>query len=77
MSAKIARKANVCTQAYNYVLYAEKYQPVGLFIEKAKLCWQKLDHELAFTTLKHGIEKHFPDAATFRDMDPTERKAER
>lgn len=76
-SAEIARKANMFQQAYIYILKAEQYKPMELFIEKAKLYWAKEEQEHAFNTLKRGIEEHFHDASTFKDMEPTVRKIER
>lgn len=43
-------------QAYINLLNAEKYKPVGLFIEKAKLHWARGEQEIAFSILKRGIE---------------------
>lgn len=76
-SAEIARTAGNFQQAYIYILQAERYKPKELFIEKAKLYWAKEEQELAFGTLKRGIEEHFPDAGTFKEMDQSLRKTDR
>lgn len=76
-SAEIARTAGNFQQAYIYILQAERYKPKELFIEKAKLYWAKEEQELAFGTLKRGIEEHFPDVATFKEMNPGLKKTDR
>ncbi|XP_017770441.1 PREDICTED: serine/threonine-protein kinase atr-like [Nicrophorus vespilloides] len=60
-SAEIARRAGIHQQAYTYLLKAETYSPTKLFIEKAKLHWMREEHEQAFTALKRGLDKYFPD----------------
>lgn len=76
-SAEIARTAGNFQQAYIYILQAERYKPKELFIEKAKLYWAKEERELAFGTLKRGIEEYFPDASTFKEMAADVRKDDR
>lgn len=76
-SAEIARLAGIFQQAYSYILKAESYKPKELFIEKAQHYWAREDTEQAFSTLKRGIEEHFPDVATFKDMNPVIRKEDR
>ena len=64
---------NLYQQAYNYILNTEKYNPKELFIEKAKLHWDKGEQEQAFMTLKRGIQTFFPDADTFKSLPPSAR----
>jgi serine/threonine-protein kinase ATR len=46
-------------QAYTYILNAEKFQLKELFVEKAKLYWEKGEQDPAFLTLRRGLEEHF------------------
>ena len=64
-------------QAYTNIMTAENYKPKGLFIEKAKLLWAKVEPEGALNTLKRGIEHHFPEAATFKSMPQDTRREDR
>jgi hypothetical protein len=48
-------------QAYTYMLNAEKFQLKELFVEKAKLYWEKGEQDPAFFTLRRGLEEHFPN----------------
>lgn len=59
-SAKHARKAGIFQQAYMYILNAEDYHPEELFIEKAKMYWERKQSEHAFTTLRRGLEEAYP-----------------
>jgi hypothetical protein len=43
------------------MLNAEKYQLKELFVEKAKLYWEKGEQDPAFFTLRRGLEEHFPN----------------
>ncbi|XP_066138403.1 serine/threonine-protein kinase ATR [Euwallacea fornicatus] len=61
-SINVARTAGIHQQAYTYVLDAEKYNSPKLFIEKAKLHWQREEHEEALITLKRGLNVYIPDA---------------
>lgn len=76
-SAESARKAGIFQQAYIYIMRAEQYKPIELFVEKAKLYWAKEDQELSFNTLKRGMEEYFPDAISFKNMQPAIRREER
>jgi len=51
-------------QAYTYMLNAEKYQLKELFVEKAKLYWEKGEQDPAFFTLRRGLEEHFSNVET-------------
>jgi hypothetical protein len=44
------------------MLNAEKFQLKELFVEKAKLYWEKGEQDPAFLTLRRGLEEHFPNA---------------
>jgi hypothetical protein len=46
-------------QAYTSILNAEKFQLKELFVEKAKLYWEKGEQDPAFFTLRRGLEEHF------------------
>nr|CAD7426912.1 unnamed protein product [Timema monikensis] len=76
-SAELARKAGSFHQAYNCILNAQKYNLKELFMEKAKLHWEKGEQELAFTTLRRGLQEQFPDMANFKNMASGERKEDR
>nr|CAD7571512.1 unnamed protein product [Timema californicum] len=76
-SAELARKAGSFHQAYNCILNAQKYNLKELFMEKAKLHWEKGEQELAFTTLRRGLQEQFPDMANFKNMAAGERKEDR
>lgn len=76
-SAEIARQAGMFQQAYIYLLKAERYKSTELFLEKAKFYWAKDEKDLSFATLNRGIDEHFPDHATFKDMDLMMRRADR
>ncbi|KAL4704204.1 hypothetical protein ACJJTC_011830 [Scirpophaga incertulas] len=66
-SAKNARKAVIFQQSYMYVLNAEVYHPMELFIEKAKMYWARGQQEHAFTTLRRGLDEAFPNVVTLTD----------
>lgn len=65
-STELAREAGMHQQAELYILNAETYRPKSLFIEKAKLLWQKGDQSNSFKVLERGIEELSPqhDVAT-------------
>ncbi|GBP59965.1 hypothetical protein EVAR_84465_1 [Eumeta japonica] len=63
-SAKHARKAGNIQQANMYILNAEQYRPVQLFIEKAKIYWARGLQDQAFTTLKRALDDSYPDTNT-------------
>lgn len=56
-STELAREAGMHQQAELYILNADTYQPTNLFIEKAKLFWQKGDQSNSFKVLERGIEE--------------------
>lgn len=56
-SIELAREAGMHQQAELYILNAETYRPTSLFIEKAKLFWQKGDQSNSFKVLERGIEE--------------------
>lgn len=56
-STELAREAGMHEQAELYILNAESYRPTNLFIEKAKLFWQKGDQSNSFKVLERGIEE--------------------
>ncbi|KDR17199.1 Serine/threonine-protein kinase ATR [Zootermopsis nevadensis] len=58
-SAVTARKDGLYQQAYTYILNAEKFHLKELFVEKAKLYWEKGEQDPAFLTLRRGLEEHF------------------
>ncbi|GLH15962.1 Serine/threonine-protein kinase ATM [Gryllus bimaculatus] len=72
-SAKAARKENYYQQAFIYILNAQKYKPPALFVEKARLYWEKGDKQSAFSTLNRGLEEQFPDEAQLQDMSDHKR----
>lgn len=59
-STELAREAGMHQQADLYILNAETFKPVNLFIEKAKLFWQKGDQSNSFKVLERGIEELQP-----------------
>ncbi|XP_069694965.1 serine/threonine-protein kinase ATR isoform X2 [Periplaneta americana] len=60
-SAKTARNDGLHQQAYTYILNAEKFRLKELFVEKAKLYWEKGEQDPAFLTLRRGLEEYFSD----------------
>lgn len=54
-STRMASKAKMFQQAALYIFNAEKYNPPELYIEKAKLSWEKGDQTNAFKVLDTGI----------------------
>ena len=60
-SAKAARKAGQLNKAYNLLLEAEKFQHKEVFIERAKLCWQREFKTEAISVLQKGIVEHYPE----------------
>uniref|UniRef100_A0A336KU49 Serine/threonine-protein kinase ATR n=1 Tax=Culicoides sonorensis TaxID=179676 RepID=A0A336KU49_CULSO len=54
-STRLASKAKMFQQASLYIFNAEKYKPPELYIEKAKLFWEKGDQSNAFKVLDKGI----------------------
>lgn len=54
-STRLASKAKMFQQAALYIFNAEKYKPPELYIEKAKLYWEKGDQTNAFKVLDTGI----------------------
>ncbi|KAG7302739.1 hypothetical protein JYU34_012694 [Plutella xylostella] len=60
-SVKHARKAGIFQQSYMYILNAEEYHPEQLYIEKSKMYWARAQRELAFTSLKRGLDEASPE----------------
>ncbi|CAG9094613.1 unnamed protein product [Plutella xylostella] len=60
-SVKHARKAGIFQQSYMYILNAEEYHPEQLYIEKSKMYWARAQRELAFTSLKRGLDEATPE----------------
>ncbi|KAJ4431843.1 hypothetical protein ANN_20449 [Periplaneta americana] len=60
-SARTARNDGLHQQAYTYILNAEKFRLKELFVEKAKLYWEKGEQDPAFLTLRRGLEEYFSD----------------
>lgn len=56
-STELARNEGMLQQADLYILNAEPYKPLNLFIEKAKLFWKKGDQANSFKVLERGIEE--------------------
>lgn len=56
-STEFASKAKMYQQAELYVLNAETYKSQYLFIQKAKLSWEKGDQSNAFKVLERGINE--------------------
>ena len=54
-STRLASKAKMYQQAAIYIFNAEKFNPPELYIEKAKLSWEKGDQTNAFKVLDTGI----------------------
>ncbi|XP_017055636.1 serine/threonine-protein kinase ATR [Drosophila ficusphila] len=54
-SAQINRNAGQLQRAQLYILKAAEYQPTGLFIERAKLLWQKGDQVMAMNYLEEQL----------------------
>jgi hypothetical protein len=57
----VLRRDGLYQQAYTSILNAEKFQLKELFVEKAKLYWEKGEQDPAFFTLRRGLEEHFPN----------------
>ncbi|EDV36459.1 uncharacterized protein Dana_GF12969 [Drosophila ananassae] len=54
-SAQINRNAGQLQRAQLYILKAAEYQPTGLFLERAKLLWQKGDQVMAINYLEEQL----------------------
>ncbi|XP_017063687.2 serine/threonine-protein kinase ATR [Drosophila eugracilis] len=54
-SAQINRNAGQLQRAQLYILKAAEYKPTGLFIERAKLLWQKGDQVMAMNYLEEQL----------------------
>lgn len=70
-SAELARVAGMYQQAELYILNAESYKISNLFVEKAKLFWQKGDHANAFKILERGFDALL-SAKTNQTLNETE-----
>ncbi|XP_026479798.1 serine/threonine-protein kinase ATR-like [Ctenocephalides felis] len=76
-SVRLARKAGLYQQAYTYILNAEMYKPKELFVEKAKLLWQKGEQSSAIRALVRGVDEQFPDLNKFKTASSGEIIADR
>ncbi|KAL7740317.1 hypothetical protein ACLKA6_018761 [Drosophila palustris] len=54
-SAQINRNAGQLQRAHLYLMKASEYKPHGLFVERAKLLWQKGDQVLAMNYLEEQL----------------------
>lgn len=54
-SARINRNAGQLQRAHLYLMKAAEYKPLGLFVERAKLLWQKGDQVLAMNYLEEEL----------------------
>ncbi|KAH8403296.1 hypothetical protein KR222_009973 [Zaprionus bogoriensis] len=54
-SAQINRNAGQLQRAHLYLMKAAEYKPLGLFVERAKLLWQKGDQVLAMNYLEEQL----------------------
>lgn len=66
-SSKVARKSGAVQQAGLYILNCEKYDLKELFLEKAKLQWDKGDQTVALQTLHRGMD-HLLHVASTNDF---------
>ena len=60
-SAKIARKAGQLQEAFSFLLEAQKYENPKVFLEAAKLNWERNFPTQAITVLKKGLVATFPN----------------
>ena len=60
-SAKVARKAGQLNKAYNLLLEAEKCHNQEVFLERAKLAWQRNSPDHAILALENGIKDQYPE----------------
>jgi serine/threonine-protein kinase ATR len=60
-SAKIARKAGQLQEAFSFLLEAQKYESPKVFLEAAKLNWERGFRTQAITVLRKGLQATFPD----------------
>ena len=60
-SAKIARKAGQLQEAFSFLLEAQKYESPKVFLEAAKLNWERGLRTQAITVLRKGLLVTFPD----------------
>lgn len=56
-STELARNEGMLQQGDVYILNAEPYKQLDLFIEKAKMFWKKGDQANSFKVLERGIEE--------------------
>uniref|UniRef100_A0A8D9BTK4 non-specific serine/threonine protein kinase n=2 Tax=Cacopsylla melanoneura TaxID=428564 RepID=A0A8D9BTK4_9HEMI len=74
-SIEIARKASNFQQAYSNILAVdEKFRPKKLFIEKARLLWDKMEQVRALDTLTKGLDMHFPDMEQVKNASIEDRR---
>ncbi|XP_011699804.1 PREDICTED: serine/threonine-protein kinase ATR isoform X2 [Wasmannia auropunctata] len=77
-SAKIARKTGLHQQAYMHILSASDWcPPQPLYIEQARLYWQKGCQEDAFTTLNRCFSNCFQPAQYYKQLPSEDCNEER
>ena len=59
-SARIARKAGQLQESYSFLLEAEKYENPKIFLEAAKLKWERGHKTEAIAALQKGLIETFP-----------------
>ncbi|XP_046866089.1 serine/threonine-protein kinase ATR [Drosophila willistoni] len=72
-SAQINRNAGQLQRAQLYILKAAEYQPTGLFLERAKLLWQKGDQVMAINYLEEQLSTMRQDQNATQ-LPPEQRK---
>lgn len=72
-STELARNEGMLQQADLYILNAEPFKPLNLFIEKAKMFWKKGDQANSFKVLERGIEE-INSLNLVRDVNSAERQ---
>lgn len=75
-STRVARKSGAVQQANLYILNCEGYKMKDLFLEKAKLMWEKGDQTNAFQTLNRGMEQLLQDCkeTNFNNLPQEEKR---
>ncbi|XP_017006406.3 serine/threonine-protein kinase ATR [Drosophila takahashii] len=73
-SAQINRNAGQLQRAQLYILKASEYKPTGLFIERAKLLWQKGDQVMAMNYLEEQLSIMRSECqGNFKQLPPEQR----
>ena len=74
-SAKVARKAGQLQESYSLLLQAKKFDNPQIFLESAKLKWERGHRTEAISALKKGLADTFPEVATALELPEGKERA--